>query len=115
MTDDQRPFVAYYILGGKDDHEPIETDVCSWAQWFDNIGDRRVAHDEVGDVRISTVFLGLNHNFASMLGGDERPHLFETMTFKGDNAIDQWRCATWDEAVEKHKRAVYEVVALTDQ
>ena len=38
-------------------------------------------------IRVSTVWLGINHNF---LGG--RPLIFETMLFFGDDSIgDMWR------------------------
>jgi len=33
-----------------------------WATWFET-GDRRVARKEIGDIAISTVFLGIDHNF----------------------------------------------------
>ncbi len=65
-----------YIL---DDHgEPrAEPDLFTWAKWFEEAFDkRRVASTEIGDVRVSTVFLGLDHSF-----GDEEPIFWETMVF----------------------------------
>ena len=65
---------SYYILK---DGEPVEASGRDWSNWFETADEeRRVAVDEIGDVRVSTVFLGLDH------GGDvDRPLIYETMTF----------------------------------
>jgi hypothetical protein len=56
--------------------EPVaEPDLMAWGRWFETAG-RHLADDEVGDVRVSTVFLGLDHRF-----GDGPPVLWETMVF----------------------------------
>mgnify|MGYP001573561839 CR=1 FL=1 len=87
-----------YILGKK--HELIETDLMTWAKWFEDINNWRVANDFIGKVQISTVFLGLDHNF-SMRG---EPLLFETMIFGGKRDNEQWRWHTWKEAEVGHKK-----------
>lgn len=61
---------------------------------------RRVGFDKIGDVEVSTVFLGINHGFR------EKDLWFETMVFGGPHDGEQWRCETWDEAVTQHKLAV---------
>jgi hypothetical protein len=87
-----------YILDG---HNPVPcNDLMEWARWFET-SDRRVAHDEIGDVRVSTVFLGLNHRF-----GPGSPLLFETMIFGGPHDQYQERCTFWDDAVKQHAEAV---------
>ncbi len=87
-----------YILEG---HEPIEcTDLMKWAKWFEK-ADRHVAKTVIGDIKISTVFLGLNHSF-----GDGPPVLFETMIFGGDLDEEMWRYSTWEEAETGHQEAV---------
>lgn len=85
---------------GADGKTPEPCDVVA----FENI-DRRVARDKVGDVTISTVFLGLDHSF------DESgpPILFETMVFGGPLDEEQVRYATWDEAVAGHAAMVQRV------
>ena len=72
-----------------------------WAIWFGTT-DRHVAETIIGDVRVSTVFLGLDHGF----GRNEPPILFETMIFGGEH--DQYceRCSTWEEAEAMHAKAV---------
>ena len=66
---------------------------------------RRVAEDRVGNVWVSTVFLGLDHGWV-----EGRPILFETMVFAVDDEdgadLHQERYATWDEAAAGHARIV---------
>lgn len=88
-----------YILDG---HTPVECDdLMKWGQWMGS-ADRHVNTTMVGDVKVSTVFLGLDHSF----GDDGPPILFETMIFGGEHDEYQDRYATWDEAVDGHKKAV---------
>ena len=75
----------YFILRGK---EPVPVDVMEWARWFET-ADRVVAKSIVYSATVSTVFLGLNHQFVS-----GRPLLFETMVLGGPLNGEQWRCST---------------------
>ncbi len=89
--------MRHYILDG---HTPVPaSDALAWAAWFEtSYPARRVAEDVVNGVRVSTVFLGLNHQW-----GKGPPLLFETMTFgDGDKADRQWRHSTWEEAETGH-------------
>lgn len=89
-----------YILDGK---TPIKTDTSTWGRWFKaNEETRRVGRAEIGDVTVSTVFLGLDHQHTS----DGPPLLFETMIFGGP--LDEYcaRCSTWDEAEDMHAHAL---------
>ena len=91
-----------YTLEGKTP-EPAD-DVLEWARWFET-ADRHVAKLQLPDgVEVSTVFLGLDHNFA---GGT--PILFETMVFGGTSNGYQERYATWEEAEIGHARIVKEL------
>ena len=92
----------HYILGKN--HELIETDLMTWATFFEVNSNRRVALDKIGDVSLSTVFLGINHNF-----GDGEPLLFETMIFGGERNDEQWRWHTWEEAEQGHKKILEEL------
>ena len=88
----------YFILDG---HEPVEcADVIEWEKWVRK-ADRHVAETRKGNIRISTIFMGLNHNFS--IGGT--PILFETMVFGGKHDDYQERYDSWDRAEEGHKRA----------
>lgn len=57
------------------------------------------------DIRVSTVFLGLDHNFS----GHGPPLLFETMCFGGVCDGAQQRYATWHEAEQGHEAIVQRV------
>jgi len=87
-----------YILKG---HDAVPCDdLMEWAKVFKGTN-RHVASDMVGDVRVSTVFLGLDHSF-----GEGDPLLFETMIFGGLHDQYQDRCSTWEQAEKMHKIAV---------
>jgi hypothetical protein len=85
-----------YILEGK---TPKPASLDEWARWYQT-AERHVAMSEQEGVKVSTVFLGLDHSF-----GRGEPLLFETMIFGGEH--DQWqdRCSTWDQAVVMHCKA----------
>ena len=109
-------------MNGRPDHyrlnpdhtvEPVEVDLdnpeslIAWARMFES-DDRQVALTVVAPgVRVSTVFLGLDHNFSRK----GPPLVFETMTFDDYGGGDCWRWSTWDEAVAGHERAVAKVRA----
>ncbi len=89
-----------YILQG---HVPVvEPDLIAWATWLET-ADRIVAADDLDgtELRVSTVFLGLDHQF-----GNGAPLLFETMIFGGPHDGYQQRYSTWDEAIDGHQRAL---------
>ena len=91
-----------FILDG---HEAVEEpDLMRWGRWLEEAG-RQVALTIQGDVRVSTVFLGLDHNF----GAAGRPLLFETMAFVDREDVGQERYATWKQAEEGHRRWVAKV------
>ena len=104
-----------YILEGK---TPVkEPDLWRWAKWFEG-ANRKVAETEgkvsahgknVGIVRISTVFLGLDHSF-----GEGAPMLFETMVFGGALDGEQDRCSTWEAAEKMHALMVEKVRHATE-
>ena len=87
-----------YILDGKK-AVPCN-DLMAWADWFET-ADRHVAQEAVGDIQVSTVFLGLNYRW-----GSGEPLLFETMIFGGPDDGYQTRCSTWEEAVAMHAKAL---------
>jgi len=62
----------------------------------------RLFSTEIGQSRISTVFLSMDHGLAELIG-DGSPVLFETMVFGGEHDEYQERYHTYDEAEEGHK------------
>ena len=75
-------------------------DLDEWGKWFDK-NKKHISDTTIDNVRISTVFLGLDHSFD---GG--KPVLFETMIFGGKHDLYTERCHTKEEAIEMHERAV---------
>jgi hypothetical protein len=63
----------------------------------------RLFSTEIGQSRISTVFLSMDHSLAGLIG-DGTPVLFETMVFGAEHDEYQERYHTYDEAEEGHRR-----------
>ena len=87
---------------------------CTAAQWAQQLEDMRsnnskhVADECIGDIRISTVWLGLDHGFNLHNSKNYRPLVFETMVFKDGNGLECYcrRYSTWEEAELGHERAI---------
>ncbi len=94
--------MKHWILEGK---EMRQVGLEEWAKWFQESPDQHLADTMQRDVRISTVFLGIDHSFG--MGGP--PILFETMIFGGRYEGDMQRAATYDEALAYHANAVKNV------
>jgi hypothetical protein len=92
-----------YKLDGKK-IVPCES-LLEWATAFESM-DRHVADEKVLGLRVSTVFLGADHNFG--FNNESEPVLFETMVFVGRTGhdIEMRRYCTWDEAEAGHKEIV---------
>lgn len=77
-----------------------EPDLLKWAAWFET-AERRIALDTLpSGIKVSTVFLGLDHSF------NGPPQLYETMIFGGEQDQYQERYSTRDEALAGHKKAL---------
>lgn len=88
----------WYVLD--ENKKPVQVDMLTGAKAMQE-QNRVVAKDIVGESRISTIFLGLDHGW-----GDGPPLVFETMIFEGPEDGFQERYYTWDEAEAGHKKAV---------
>ena len=75
---------------------PCDIDECS------NFKDRIIAKDSFDGVKVSTVFLSMDHSL-----GKGSPILFETMIFGGQYDDYQWRYSTYEEAEAGHQAACY--------
>ena len=87
-----------YILDAND--LPVRATMMDSFKWKEKFG-RHVGKDKIGDVGISTVFLGMDHGY-----GGGPPVLWETMIFGGINDQYQERYISKKSAIEGHKRAV---------
>lgn len=94
---------GYYDMAGK----PME--LLEWADKFEH-SDRQIGHTKLwfGRVYISTVWLGLDHDFSAPIDKpNPHPLIFETMIFFRDHGgNEQWRYSTKEEALAGHERAV---------
>lgn len=82
-------------------------DLLGWGRWMGE-GPRHVGDVTKKGVRVSTVFLGLDHNY-----GLGEPILWETMIF-GNNVGDiMCRYRTMNQAREGHRQAVKLVRRMT--
>lgn len=92
--------IQHYILKHR---KPVPVPMLVWAYWFEKPHSKRIRLTYLGDIRISTVFLGLDHGLPDI----ENPILFETMIFglfKDDEY--QTRCTHHRQALQMHKTAV---------
>jgi len=96
----EKPY--HYMLLNK---QPIKCDLLTWARWIETAS-RIVARTKIGDVLVSTIFLGLDHNLV-----DGPPLIFETVIFGGefDEKLDRY--STWEEAELGHRKYVEMVEA----
>jgi len=79
--------------------------VEEWSEQLEELNDlhmKHVAHDYINNNRISTIWLGLDHQWQE----NSLPLLFETMVFKDGCEIYRDRYSTWQEAEEGHKKAI---------
>lgn len=78
--------------------------LTEWTLAFESMAYRRVAESRTPNGnRVSTVWLGLNHQF-----GEGAPLIFETMVFRDGEEVACYRYATLAEAEVGHVAAVAE-------
>ncbi len=85
----------FYIL--KDKKPVLATDFIEYALWMDDDKNRIVEKTEIGNILVSTVFLGIDHSW-----GGGSPVLFETMIFGGEYDEHQQRYCSWEAAEKGH-------------
>ena len=83
------------------DYEGQPIDLMQWAEMTKDHKKRQIAETFIGETRISTVWLGLDHGLS---GG--KPLIFETMIFGGPCDQDQWRYGSRTLAESGHWLAV---------
>lgn len=85
--------IRHYILDSN--HQPIEVDMLTWAFWLEK-PERIVAQTNVGQFWVSTVFLGLDHDFSSMrliaeYGGGEPVGFLPAPAVRDDGLCEERR------------------------
>jgi hypothetical protein len=106
--------LGHWILD--ENHDIVKATLMEWAQWMEVHSNKIVEQTKIEGYMVSTVFLGLDHNFA----GKGPPVLFETMVFRSEDwdekdpdkrqlpEQDMNRYATWDEAKKGHRRFIWQ-------
>ena len=92
----------FFILN--DDRTLKPVNASTWGKWFETHQlARTVRQENIEDYWVSTVFLGLNHDWT----GRAKPLVFETMILnRKTKEWSQTRCSTWAEAEAQHLEAV---------
>lgn len=86
-----------------ENNKPVASaSVIEAATWLDKNPEKKaVKQEHIGDIFISTVFLGLDHAWESDI-----PVLWETMIFGGEHDQYQERYTSVEEALEGHQTAL---------
>lgn len=94
--------MTHHWILAEDGKTPVPAETLQWARWFE--GKKRIlASDYIGEIHVSTVFLGIDHGFT----GGGPPVLWETMIFgHSKNKEYQWRYCTYDDAKRGHENAL---------
>ena len=92
---------GYFYKDGTPIKGSFEDAVLEWGNLMKDRSYSDIGKTIIGDVKISTVWLGLNHNWD---GGD--PLIFETMIFGGEHDEYQERYSTEQQAKLGHQYAV---------
>src|SRR5262245_38313201 len=96
----------YYCLD--ENKNAVPCDALTWSIQREEMRKRNTKHvgsDTINGRWVSTVWLGLNHNYFE----DGPPHIFETMI--RDEVKGEWldyceRYSTWQEAEQGHRRTI---------
>lgn len=91
----------YYTMDENRETHPATHE--EWAAWYPT-SQRIVALEVVGESRVSTIFLSIDHSYD---GGP--PLLFETLVFDGPLDGEMERCGTMDAALQQHAAMVRRV------
>lgn len=88
----------------------IPATLLEWSEFLEKTHKERIVkRTEINGLRVSTVFLGIDHSFNGSLD------IFETMIFKGKKPLDYCdRYSTWQEAEQGHERAIQWIKKVGD-
>lgn len=101
----------YYLRNDKTGEITATSDIEAWERHHFEYMSRNIVKTEIcGDISVSTVFLGLNHNY---FGG--QPILFETMVFGGPLDGEQERYETEAQARHGHVEMLRRVIEVLEE
>ena len=92
--------MSWYILD--ENNKPVKSTIVDCSKWLEENPERKaVKQEHIGDIFISTVFLGLDHAWDSNV-----PVLWETMIFRGEHDQYMDRYTSYEDALEGHQTAL---------
>lgn len=98
-------WLGQYVLDARGNPMP-EQDTLAWVLWYGE-HDRTLALTEFAWGVVSTIFLGLDHNFLPMGNPlNYKPILWETMVFGGHLDQEQVRYDCREKAIKGHRAVV---------
>lgn len=92
--------MTFYLLD--ENKKPYPVSIEESYRLYDDMDMKITQQDNVGDVRVSTVFLCMDHAWI----GEPGPVLWETMIFGGEHDMYQERYTSHEDALAGHQRAL---------
>jgi len=84
------------------ENNPVPCEAIEFSKWEEeNMNQRVTKKDTIGEILVSTVFLGLDHSF-----GRNKLFLWETMIFGGEHDQYQDRYSSYEDALKGHQQAL---------
>lgn len=100
--------MQYYLLDK--DKKPYPVSLEESYKLYENMDMKITQQDMVGDIKVSTVFLGMDHSLPFDADGnpieDPTPLFWETMIFGGEHDGYQERYTSYEDALAGHQRAL---------
>ena len=94
----------WYILD--ENNIPVVANISAYVDWEEAYPEKRCLRQQhIGNIFISTVFLGLDHAH-----GSKTPLLWETMIFEGEHDQYQERYSNYEAALRGHDEAIKLVI-----
>jgi hypothetical protein len=84
------------------DGQPVRVDWTVWGPWFENPDNRRVRETEVGEVVVSTIFVGVDTHHRRQ----GPPQLWETIVFAPGRSDYKERHSSHEDALGRHDALV---------
>lgn len=94
--------MKFYLLDKNKQPYPVSLDEAN--KLYDDLDMKITKQDRINDdIRVSTVFLGIDHRFWNT---EDKPILWETMIFGGEHDGYQERYTSHEDALAGHERAL---------
>jgi hypothetical protein len=90
----------FYLLD--ENKKPYQVSLEQSLTVYDNLDMKVTKQDIVGHIKVSTVFLGMDHRMI----GESLPVLWETMIFGGEHDQYQERYTSHEDALAGHQKAL---------